>query len=184
MKIWSYRYAEDIQKSYANRHPIITYESDLYFECSLAYNWMMEQMEKKFKRPSFVNFPFWAWYAYEGKNKKPDMRKLKRRNSNKIMTLIECDINEERLVLSDEGRWNSVLFNRFISDSEDEYVWFKNKEKSLSNEVIQELKIQSWGRIFDLTGGDPNWCGEPKERYIQATTWFIEYNEIVSARLF
>ena len=40
-----------------------------------SYQWMTEQMKKRIgEPPEGVLFPVWAWYQWDGKRKRPDMR--------------------------------------------------------------------------------------------------------------
>jgi hypothetical protein len=145
---------------------------------------MMAQMELRFKRPPWAKLPVWMWHRYEGKNKQPDMRRLKFRQAARTMSLIACEIDEDRVLCSDEQLWHIVMSQGYISNDEEESAWFNEQKRHLTPSALDALKRQSWTRIFDLTGGDPAWSGEPAERYIQATTWFIRHDEIISARLY
>ena len=46
-------------------------EDDFLF----AYNWMVKKMKDKGLQPPVgVDYPIWAWYQWEGKRKRRDMR--------------------------------------------------------------------------------------------------------------
>ena len=147
-----------------------------------AYHWLADQMvEKGITKPEGVIFPVWAWYAYEGEHKKPDMRKPMF-SGFKNSELIELEIPDEKVLLSDYDKWHYVLNDSWYDDSrnieewESMTAWFDRQPYHKR----AEMKRESWKKIFNLTKIDTEW--ERSGFYIQATFWEIKPEYIVSMR--
>lgn len=68
------------------------------------YEWMIEQMKKRIGNPpDGVTIPIWAWYQWEGKRKRPDMRSCGRGWGEKStpIVLLTIDVPNDCVLLSD-----------------------------------------------------------------------------------
>lgn len=85
------------------------------------------------------------------------------------MVLIECEIEDNKVVLSDEVKWTVSALNNFpflISDEEYDWYYYNN---TLSNENLKLFKHNTWLRVFDIS----------ESEYIQATFWELRKENII-----
>lgn len=68
-----------------------------------SYEWMAAQMKKRIGTPpEGVDLPVWAWYQWEGKRKRPDMRGHVRTSDKGVpIVLLSLDVPDEHVLLSD-----------------------------------------------------------------------------------
>ena len=75
------------------------------------YNWLVKQMKKEIgDSPEGVQYPIWAWFLVDKHNKKPDMR-LAGFRCYSPSVLIELEIPDDRVLLTDFDMWHCVLNN-------------------------------------------------------------------------
>ena len=95
------------------------------------YDWMAEKMlEKGITRKRI--YPVWAWYTYDGKRKKPDLRcsGLLPRGTKGVC--IEFEACESEVLLSNFEQWHSVLNNWYLCKNEEEDAYFKKYPQLLT----------------------------------------------------
>jgi hypothetical protein len=138
-----------------------------------AYRWMAEQMRIRIGAPpEGVEFSVWAWYQWEGKRKRPDMRThgLWGEKGTPIV-LLTLDVPDDKVLLSDFDYWHCVL-----NDCE---IIFPYSETACYTE---EEKRKSWENIFDIS------CSfvDNKETSLstQATLWEIKREWVIKAEHF
>ena len=139
-----------------------------------SYLWMAEQMKKRIgEPPEEVTFPIWAWYQWEGKRKRPDMR-VHGRGWGALGTpivLLTIDVPINLVLLSDFDYWHCVL--------NDSNIIFPYDDKSAYSE---EDKRKSWENIFDISC---SFDGEIHEFLTtQATMWEIRTEWVKKAEHF
>jgi len=165
-----------------------------------AYDWMAAELSKKDVKPDGVNYPIWAWYQWEGRRKKRDLRKkgLSARGDKAVQ--LEIEIPDEKVLLSDFDVFHCVLNNRYVCSSEEESnkfdEWYESmmigydagKNDESQNEKLQMVinKIEeSWAGIFDLTKEDDRWMyGKNEYKSIQAVFWELREDQVIWAREF
>lgn len=137
-----------------------------------AYDWLVKQMNSKIKNQDNISYPVWAWYK-ASKNYKPDLRRSMYSAPGTVCYLLEIEIPDDEVVLSDFDYWHYVLNNWPLVDDPDSWPANKNPE-------------ETWGNIFNL-----DWTidGEPREFFdlgqlIQATFWKLELSQVKSSRKF
>lgn len=139
-----------------------------------AYLWMSNQMKKRIgNSPEGVIFPVWAWYQWEGKRKRLDMRVHGRGWGAKgtPIVLLTVDVPENCVLLSDFDYWHFVLNDRDIIIPYCETAIYS-----------QEVKLKSWENIFDI---DCSYDGEPHQSLTtQATLWEIRWEWVIKAENF
>jgi hypothetical protein len=132
------------------------------------YYWMMGQM--KLRLPNYKGeYPIWLWV------KRPDLRQ-RHMNKGEKGVLIEVDLDENNVLLSDFIIWNAVL--------NDAFLYVSNEEERLYEEGKSLITIeQSWERIFDfeLLKTMTGWTHLDK---IQGVTGRIDLKNIRSVREF
>lgn len=127
-----------------------------------AYDWLVSQMNIKISNPDNIAYPVWAWHTYDGRNKKPDLRRRYFRDMTEPMFLIELEIPDSDVVLSDEPKWCiSCLNNMPYFETDAEFETYENKLNDLEK---REFLDNSWHRIFDIKDSD----------YIQACFWQLK----------
>ena len=140
------------------------------------YDWLVSQMESRIgKRPEGVAYPIWAWAKLQGRpDGKPDMRSVGRIWERPCVRL-ELEIDESRIVLSDEDWWHYVLNGSYLPQGEGD-------EPDLENLALQEREA-SWHRIFDVSGdASAKWPWIKKS--IQATFWELRREDVISVEHF
>jgi hypothetical protein len=146
-----------------------------------SYDWLVTQMKERIgEPPSGVEYPIWAWYLLSGKNVKPDLRRMEFRNYEGEQYVIEAEIPDKDVLLSDEEMWHLVLNDGYFSDAPDDDddaieaadKWFD----SLPTDEQECVKRESWKRVFDKS-----FC--PRD-FVQATFWELRQDKIVSVRKF
>ena len=75
---------------------------------------MAEQMKKRIGNPpAGVDLPVWAWYQWEGKRNRPDMRQHGRSSDKGVsIVLLTIDVPEEHVLLSDFDYRHRLLCGR------------------------------------------------------------------------
>lgn len=139
-----------------------------------AYDWMVSQMKARIGNPpEGVRFPVWAWYQWEGKRKRLDMRFHGRgwgEKGNPIV-LLTVEVPESCVLLSDFDYWHHVL--------NDWDIIFPDREAAVYS---KEEKRKSWENIFDITC---TFDGEQHKRLTtQATLWEIKQEWVKKAEHF
>ena len=83
------------------------------------YRWMAEQMIKRIgDPPEGIVYPVWAWYQWEGKRKRPDMRTHGRGCGEKgtPITLLTIDVPEKHIrnLRQNKGIRTNILIPNLI----------------------------------------------------------------------
>ena len=146
-----------------------------------AYDWMADQMEKKFGRPEDVTLPVWGWYRCYGKNKKPDLRRGDYQFGRKGTKLacIELELPADEVLLSDEPNWTMFVLNNSFFDSslsEEESDALYAAYKALPPQEQEKAKKESWQHVFEIDPFENDWTC--RGQHVQATFWKIKKEEI------
>lgn len=153
-----------------------------------AYDWLNKYLDKKDPKPAHVQYPIWAWYRFDSKEKKPDLRHSCYGYRGDKMVCIELEIPDDKVLLSDFDLWHFPLNGWFLDDcfhdgyGEEEYD--KNHEwfESLSKEERQELKEKSWEQIFNVERYENDWISRGK--YVQAVFWELKREYVRKVQYF
>lgn len=192
MKIYSFQPLELVQSLFQKK--IVYPQSNLVFPkddqkliqfFQPSYRWIAQKFHQRNPKPSQTEYPFWGYYQWRNhKEKKPDLRCLEAKTycKNKDYCLLELNIPEKELLLSDYEAWHFVL-NRW-------YFTFENikeaKEKELNKnnlslyqqdllpQEILDLIEKSWDSIFDLSLSAKILDSDISKSTIQANFWSIE----------
>ncbi len=144
MKIWTFQSTEVYQK---------LLEQDIYY-CNIdkselcqefksfktAYNWMRTQMYKRLSGINTNTWPIWCWYKWNNKHKKPDLRYAEFKYREADEYLIELEVPDDQVLLSDFDNWHFVLNG---IDNEDWQEIFNVDESVYIQACIPEIK-SSW----------------------------------------
>jgi len=165
------------------------------------YAWMAKQMERTLRtpRPSASAMPVWAWYQWEGERRKPDLRIAGYLPKGEPGVRVECQVAEERVLLSDFDLWHYVLNYCYLPKSEKDGKAFEKKldrdglsfygynhQHPLPHTGYRQEIERSWERMFDLTWVDRGQAiaSPPKKKSIQATLWELVLDDVVRVREF
>lgn len=126
------------------------------------YLWMMKQMNKRLTVYD-GEYPIWLWSI------KPDLRRKGYLNKGTKAVLLEIDISNDRVLLSDFQAWHCVLNDCTLEDYSGEDIGME----------------KSWERIFDLEflKRHLDW-GQFNELDIQGVTGKIYLNQIKTVKEF
>ena len=140
-----------------------------------AYDWMASQMHQRIgPAPSGVQYPVWAWYQWEGKRKRMDLRQSGYAQRGTPMVQITFEADTKDFLLSDFDAWHFVLGNDYIADNEQDWDGFYAND---GDHRISEI-VASWDKIFDMDRDILNWNAEPAARSIQATLWEVRMSQV------
>lgn len=150
------------------------------FGVEKAYSWMALQMTRRIgPPPDGVAFPVWAWHTMDGKHQRPDMRRGGFRSKKRPFVLLEAEIDDRNVLLSDEELWHYVLNDRYLQDvnNETEYDEEQKRFDSLPKAAQKAPKEKSWEKIF-VASPQIDDSGQRIGCYIQATFWELRKEHI------
>jgi hypothetical protein len=165
------------------------------------YIWMAEQMERRLSvpRPSKDAMTIWAWYQWEGKRCKPDLRSAGYLTKGEQGVRVELQVDDRRVLLSDFDLWHYVLNYSYLPESEEAGEAFEKKlakagfsfckcdhQHPLPHAQYRREIEESWERIFDIGWADRRHriADPPKKKSIQATLWEILLADVANAKEF
>ena len=153
-----------------------------------SYGWLMDQLDKKCKKPDNVQLPIWAWFRFNKMEKKPDLRHNCYGMRGEKMVCLELDVPDEEVLLSDFDLWHHPLNNWWLDDcfrpdyNEDDYdkahKWFD----SLTKEEQKKEKEKSWHQIFNIEPFESDWI--LRGHYVQAIFWELKQEYVKKVQYF
>lgn len=155
-----------------------------------AYCWLVEQMEQRIGPPPLPGaFPVWAWYQWGSAQKpRPDLRATGHFNKGEKGVRIECELADERVLLSDFILWHNVLCDGYIPLSEEDNQAFEAEwgddhpddpdADRLARAHLRPKIVASWQRIFDLDWEEPSCTSKREAKAIQATFWELRLEDV------
>jgi len=151
-------------------------------EFTAAYDWLAGQMQFRISPPpEGVQYPFWAWALIDGVSKNPDLRRVEFNGFVGEHVILELEIPDVNVLLSDEENWHYVLGRYYLHDVHDnEGKWEENDAwfNGLSSNEQESVMRKSWEKIFDKDDSDNAW------KYVQATFWELRLNQVKGTRKF
>ena len=161
---------------------------------SLSYDYMSEQLFLKDKNRK-SKYPLWFWYEVEGSKDIMKNDKMFFYCHEGRFYVLECMIDEKRVLLSDFDLWHCVLngvpafddekedkeFDEYLFNNDIKYhdIFVKNDQKILD---VKHKVYESWKNIFNLS------CNSKYSRYenktIQAVTWELFLDDVVKIHKF
>lgn len=196
LKLWTiqeYVVWEKIKTNGFYRTTIDFISRDFYF----AYLYMIKQMEKRLRiRRHHNEFPIWAWYQFDGEKKKPDLRRHGHLPKGTRGILIEFEIDDRYVLLSDFELWHYPLNYWYLPESEEDDNNFETelvkrglnfyREKPLSDLFYHKKIERSWEKIFDLDWKDEKGEIARSRHYksIQGTLWELKFNQVLKIKEF
>ena len=148
----------------------------------VSYKWLIKQMKRRLGNPpAGVKYPVWAWYQWEGRRKKPDLRQERWSCGweGEKFVCMEIDIPDENVLLSDFDSWSLILSDALIpitKEENSEYLDYEKYYESLSPKEKKVFKEKNWELVFDLTPIHNDWTIRGDS--IQATFWELQKEQI------
>lgn len=140
-----------------------------------AYDWLSNQMVQRIGTPpENVRYPVWAWYQWEGKRKRRDLRCSGYAERGTPMVQITFEADLASFLLSDFDSWHNVLAKQYVVENEADWDSFYNMNSNPTQADVEP----SWECIFDIKRYSPGWDCEPERKSIQATLWQIEMSQV------
>ena len=168
------------------------HSEDLFLD---AYKWMTKQMERRIESESEnTSLPLWAWYQWNGKRRRPDLRRSAHLPKGQRGVRIEFEQSDKGVLLSDFDLWHYVLnywyLPRTVADgeafeaelSEHDLSFFDTKP--LPVRAYHQRIEDSWDRIFDLDWAEEEISNSFSRKSIQATFWKLNFDQIRDVQFF
>lgn len=147
------------------------------------YGWMAKQMRKRIGEPPIpdIKYPVWVWLQCESKKRPaPPMSPSEIQDGEEMTVMLELDVPDDAVLLSDFMLWHLPLNNGAICTKQETKIY----EQS-SPENQQERMIATWERIFDLDTCDPYITMTKRQnRAIQGTIWLLRKECLKVAHIF
>lgn len=155
-----------------------------------AYRWMSGQMRLRLgPSPSSIWFPMWAWYQWQGADKKrPDLRFSGHLPSGKTGVLIEFLAEAAEVLLSDFELWHYVLNYLYLPYSPADETQFDSilasfaantpSEVASRHRAFHDAVRKSWERIFDIRWSLRDIAATLSQKSIQATLWRLNRDQV------
>lgn len=165
-----------------------------------AYDWLVHEMRLRIgEPPEGACYPIWAWYQWEGKRKRCDLRCGGYARRGTPLVQLTIDVDDDKVLLSDLDDWHYVLNFWYYSLTEEEnnnfeaayesegFVFQDMDDPDVSDPRIEKYRQQivaSWQHIFDLWK-ENSYCSYPvDQKTIQATFWELRKEQIVKVEHF
>lgn len=136
------------------------YNLDDQFRAS--YHWLIGEMTPTIPQPDGVELPIWAWAKNYGISQKPDRRRMLFNSYSKDDAILELEVPDGLVLLSDYDDWHFVLNNCPIQSDEE---WEIDPDREFS----EAEKFESWKQVFSTES----------KGFVQACFWFIEPEYLV-----
>ena len=164
-----------------------------------AYGWMAGKMLHLGILPLLpgTRYPVWAWYRWEGRRKRRDMRRNGYASRGTELVQLTIEIPDHEVLLSDFDLFHYALNYWYLPFDEADDADFEKKCNEVgycrvdlqnlgiqTQEMLQlrELIVKSWDRILDLDREDEGRLyGGNKDKSIQAAFWQIKIDQVVEA---
>lgn len=202
MRLWTIQKYPAYQ--YMLKTDILAANEEYVFEKEFyapVYAWLYNQMVNRIgEPPQGIKYPIWAWFQWEGKRSKPDMRRSGHSKPGEKVVRLTIEVNEKDVLLADFDLYHYPLNYWYIPLNEDDDRKAEEKcpalsfEQSIRREFIlqpskdprfYEMMTKSWERIFDLSLEDDGWLfNKMDKKSIQATMWQIKREQILDVEEF
>ena len=153
-----------------------------FAEFKMPYDWLVDKMISLIGNPpAGVKYPVWAWYTWEGKRKRRDLRNSGYGNKGTRLVQMEIEIPGHEVVLTDFDLWVAVLNGlnlniRSEEEFEKDYFCLQAAKKSEHYTDYMNDIIKSWDKCIEPTSSDNIFL--PEEKSIQATFWELKKEQV------
>ena len=191
MKLWTIQTTEIYDTLQKNGVVYCDRESWFCQEYRDMYDWMANEMRKHIGIPpqKKVRYPIWAWYQYTSRKKpRPPISSNMLDSDQKEGVMLEIEIPDDKVLLSDFGLWHVPLNGHPISDDKklmkrfDAFravhggsCDFEDYPEDLKSDIMV-----TWSVIFDLRTKLRRWVAKAMwNRSIQACFWELKLEQVV-----
>ncbi len=155
-----------------------------------AYSWLIKKMQERnisyqFNSKNMI----WSWFLIDGVNKIDKRKSFTRNFQNKPFALLELDIPEQRLLLSDFDAWHYVLnyWPINIEEKNINFDFYQHKPydqdfHKYAHPLEHQKILDSWNLIFDLKKSSE--ILEISSPNVQATFFEIFSNDVKKIHIF
>ena len=188
MRLWTIQPPEVFEKLQKDGRFVCDHRYEdvaLWHYNDYAYDWLAEQLRQRIgEPPEGVKYPIWAWHTMDWKHKKPDLRYGGYAKRGEKRILIEIEIPDDKVVLTDFDAWHYVLSDWYFDDAGSKEEWDSIHQwyDALPSDKQKEVKERSWLKIFDISKYESDWMVRGRE--IQATFWELRAEQVISHRSF
>lgn len=191
MKLWTIQTKEFYDVLQKNGVVYCDRESCFCKEYREMYDWMANEMRKYIGNPSIpeVRYPIWAWYQYTSRKKpKPPVSPKMLASDQEEGVILEIEIPDDEVLLSDFGLWHVPLNGHPISDDKNLMYRFKAFRAMQGGscdfedypEELQHDIMLIWSAIFDLRTKLGKWIAKAMwNRSIQACFWVLKLEQVI-----
>ena len=191
MKLWTIQTIEFYDALQKNGVVHCDRESWLCREYREMYDWMADEMRKRIGNPPNpdVRYPLWAWYQYTSRKKpKPPVSPSILDSDQEEGVILEIEIPDNEVLLSDFGLWHVPLNGHPISDDKTlmrRFDAFRATHGGSCDfedypEELQHDIMVTWSVIFDLRTRLRQWIAKAMwNRSIQACFWQLKLEQVV-----
>ena len=161
MRLWTIQTTEFYDTLLKNGVIYCDRESWFCQEYRAMYDWMANEMRKHIGNPPNpdIRYPLWAWYQYTSRKKpKPPVSPNVLESDQKEGVILEIEVPDNEVLLSDFGLWHVPLNGHPISDDKKlmhRFEAFRAAHggscdfKDYPEELQHDIMV-SWSVIFDL----------------------------------
>ena len=191
MRLWTIQTTEFYDTLQKNGVVYCDRESWFCQEYRDMYDWMANEMRKHIGIPpqKKVRYPIWAWYQYTSRKKpRPPISSNMLDSDQKEGVMLEIEIPDDKVLLSDFGLWHVPLNGHPISDDKklmkrfDAFravhggsCDFEDYPEDLKSDIMV-----TWSVIFDLRTKLRRWVAKAMwNRSIQACFWELKLEQVV-----
>jgi hypothetical protein len=133
-----------------------------------SYHWLVSFMEESIPKPKDVEIPIWAWHTNYGSHQRPDRRRGMFNNYSERDAILELEVPDNLVTLTDFDDWHCILNNFPIFSQEEELLaeagtWPKGYDDWEIPIYDENFKLESWKRVARSNG-----------EFVQACFWAIE----------
>lgn len=153
------------------------------------YGWMNEKLNEKDTKPDDVEYPIWAWFRFNSKEKKPDLRHSCYGPRGEKMVCLELEVPDEKVLLTDFDLWHFVLNDWWLDTSmfkygftEEEYDLNQKWFKWLSEDEQRREKEKSWEMVLNIEPFESDWIA--RGQYVQAVFWELKKEYVRKVQYF
>ncbi|MFC3862568.1 DUF3841 domain-containing protein [Deinococcus antarcticus] len=154
-----------------------------------AYRWIAGRLALQHPPPVPEALPVWVWATFNHRSPKPDLR---RHHPVTPGVLLELEVDDDRVLLSDFDGWHTALNGWFLG-SETEVTAFESQcdQKGYGpagfwqDEDMRQQVTGSWLKCLDLDWYDPFWHGADTEtRKTQGVLWELRPEDVKASRIY
>lgn len=188
MRVYTIQTVEFYEELLRNGVVYCNRESECSRDCKVQYDWMAEQMRKRIGEPPLPNikYPVWVWQQNKSRKRpKPPMSSKNIPNGHSEAVMLELDVPDNEVLLSDLNLWILPLNHWAINNRHEDKLLYKKLEEyekthgkcyemhEYPEEIRREI-FDSWERVFDLNICDSYMVTSRRQnRSIQGTIWLL-----------